>query len=66
MIIKILDLYPNLKMVYHSLLDQEKPRFEMFLLDQFTIEKKRLDQIPNNKYLIPDCRSQTSHYQIMK
>lgn len=63
MIIKILELYPNLNLVYESLVENDKKRFESFMLDQFTIEKRPLDQILRKISAPENCRSKKSLYQ---
>ena len=45
MIERILNLYPNLKMIYENLVEDDKVRYAEFLIGQFTIEKRPLDQI---------------------
>ena len=46
MINRILSLYPNLQHAYNDI--EDKKQFEHFLINQFKIEKRPLDQILNN------------------
>jgi len=45
MIRNILHLYPNLKIIHDNIVDDQKQKFEDFLINEFKIEKRPLDQI---------------------
>ena len=65
---KILHLYPNLNMVYENLVEGDRNRFEEYLIDQFTIEKRSLDQILKKICYPASCIQQTNiyHQKIIK
>lgn len=42
--------------VYDNICDHEKNRFENFIIEQFTIEKRQLDQILKKTYCPADYR----------